>query len=76
MNFLTLIVCEVPLLYLRLLKLEVLGRRLSSSALLRDSKCEALIQGQSDELGAVPGLVDFQTDVKVLPSQKVGPVGD
>jgi hypothetical protein len=47
--------------------------RLGGSALLRNSECETLIERQSDELGTVPWLMDLETDVEILSSQKVGP---
>jgi hypothetical protein len=70
---LTLVPREVPLLQLGLLKLEVFSSRLCGSALLRNSERETLIQRQSNELGTVPWLMDLETDVEVLSSQKVGP---
>jgi hypothetical protein len=70
---LTLVPREVPLLQFGLLKLEVFSSRLGGSALLRNSECETLIERQSDELGTVPWLMDLETDVEILSSQKVGP---
>lgn len=41
--------------------------------MLRNCEGEALVQGQSDGLGPVPWLMNLETDVEVLSSQKVGP---
>jgi hypothetical protein len=65
--------CEVPLLQFRFLKVEELCYWFCLSTLLAKSEGKLLIQRQTDELGSVPGLVNFQTDVEVLASEKVGP---
>ena len=70
----TLPVCEVPLLKLGLLDLEVFCHRLGGAiALLCDGKGELLVQRFSNCLGTVKRLVDFQTNVEVLSSQEIGP---
>jgi hypothetical protein len=60
-------------LELGLLEVEDFGHRLSLLALLRNCECEGFIQRQSNELGAVPGLMDFETDVEVLAGKEVSP---
>ena len=74
-KFLTLVPGEVPLLQLRLLNLEVLGDR-CSLAVLGDCECELLVQRQSNSLGSVLGLMDFETDIEVLSSKEVGPIAN
>lgn len=70
----TLEICEVPLLQLWLLKLEILGHSLSGLALLSNSEGELLVQRPADGLRAIDRLVNLKADVEVLTGQEIGPV--
>jgi hypothetical protein len=75
-KLLTLVVGKVPFLNLRLLNLEVVLCSFPGSTLLRDSEGELLVQGQTNALGSVHGLMNLKTDIKVLSGQEIGPDGE
>lgn len=55
------------------MNLEILGNG-CRFAILGDGECELLVERQPNGLRSVCGLVDFETDVKVLAGKEVGPV--